>query len=114
MSTVSIRYMIDDIPAAIKFYTTHFGFSLDLDASPAFASAARPAPAAGPCPTGANRSTAAGTGFRIQANDIDREVKRLREAGLEFKSEFVKGPGSQTLLDEPSGNPVKLFQPAKS
>jgi catechol 2,3-dioxygenase-like lactoylglutathione lyase family enzyme len=58
MSTISIRYMIDDVPAAIKFYTTHLGFSLDLDASPAFASAAKP------CPTAASPFPAAGTGFR--------------------------------------------------
>lgn len=82
MSTVSIRYMIEDVPAAITFYTTHLGFTLDLDASPAFASVSRDG------------------------------VKRLREAGLKFRNEIVKGPGGfQILLDDPSGNPVELFQP---
>ena len=122
MSTISIRYMIDDVPAAIKFYTTHLGFSLDLDASPAFASVSRDGvrlllsgkTSSGrqampdgrqPVPGGWNR-------IHIQVDDLETEVKRLREAGLKFRNEIVKGPGgSQILLDDPSGNPVELFQP---
>ena len=124
VSTVSIRYMIDDVPAAIKFYTSHLGFSLDLDASPAFASVSRDGvrlllsgkTSSGrrampdgrqPVPGGWNR-------IHIQVDDIDAEVKRLREAGLTFRNEIVRGPGgSQILLDDPSGNPVELFQPAE-
>jgi catechol 2,3-dioxygenase-like lactoylglutathione lyase family enzyme len=122
MSTISIRYMIDDVPAAIKFYTTHLGFSLDLDASPAFASVSRDGvrlllsgktssgrkamPDGGqPVPGGWNR-------IHIPVDDLDAEVKRLRAAGLKFRNEIVAGPGgSQILLDDPSGNPVELFQP---
>jgi len=124
VSMVSIRYMIDDVPAAIKFYTSHLGFSLDLDASPAFASVSRDGvrlllsgkTSSGrrampdgrqPVPGGWNR-------IHIQVDDIDAEVKRLREAGLTFRNEIVRGPGgSQILLDDPSGNPVELFQPAE-
>jgi predicted enzyme related to lactoylglutathione lyase len=124
MSTVSIRYMIDDVPAAVKFYTSHFGFALDLDASPAFASLSRDGvrlllsgeTSSGrrampdgrvPVPGGWNR-------IQIQVDDLDAEVERLRKAGLKFRNEIVKGPGgSQILLDDPSGNPVELFQPAK-
>jgi len=124
VSTVSIRYMIDDVPAAIKFYTSHLGFSLDLDASPAFASVSRDGvrlllsgkTSSGrrampdgrqPVPGGWNR-------IHIQVDDLDAEVKRLREAGLTFRNEIVRGPGgSQILLDDPSGNPVELFQPAE-
>ena len=124
MSTVSIRYMIDDIPAAIQFYTTYLEFSLDLDASPAFASVSRDGvrlllsgkTSSGrqampdgrePVPGGWNR-------IHIQVEDLAAEVKRLREAGLKFRNEIVKGPGgSQILLDDPSGNPVELFQPSK-
>ena len=123
MSTVSIRYMIDDVPAAIQFYTTHLGFSLDLDASPAFASVSRDGvrlllsgkTSSGrrampdgrePVPGGWNR-------IHIQVDDLDAEVTRLRKAGLTFRNEIVKGPGgSQILLDDPSGNPVELFQAA--
>jgi predicted enzyme related to lactoylglutathione lyase len=124
MSTVSIRYMIDDVPVAIKFYTTHLGFALDVDSSPAFASVTRDGvrlllsgkTSSGrrampdgrePVPGGWNR-------IHIQVDDLETEVKRLRKAGLKFRNEIVKGPGgSQILLEDPSGNPVELFQPKK-
>jgi len=123
MTRVGIRYMIDDVPVAIRFYTTHLGFSLDLDASPAFASVSRDGvrlllsgkTSSGrramtdgrePVPGGWNR-------IHIQVDDLEAEVKRLREAGLQFRNEIVHGPGgSQILLDDPSGNPVELFQPS--
>src|SRR5262245_41382441 len=124
MSKVSIRYMIDDVPAAVKFYTTHLGFSLELDASPAFASVSRDGvrlllsgqTSSGrrampdgrhPVPGGWNR-------IHIQVDDLAGEVTRLRAAGLKFRNEIISGPGgSQILLDDPSGNPVELFQPSK-
>lgn len=121
---VSIRFMIDDVSTAIKFYTTHLGLSLDHDASPAFASVTRDGvrlllsgktnsgrrampDGREPIPGGWNR-------VHIQVDDLDleAEVKRLREAGLKFRNEILIGPGgSQILLDDPSGNPVELFQP---
>jgi predicted enzyme related to lactoylglutathione lyase len=124
MSTVSMRYMIDDVPLAIQFYTTHLGFSLELDASPAFASVSRDGvrlllsgkTSSGrrampdgrePVPGGWNR-------IHIQVEDLEAEVSRLRRAGLKFRNEIVTGPGgSQILLDDPSGNPVELFQAKK-
>ncbi len=123
MSTVGIRYMIDDVPAAIAFYTKHLGFELEIDASPAFAavsrdgvrlllsgktSSGRRAMPDGrePVPGGWNR-------IHIQVDDLESEVKRLRDAGLKFRNEILSGPGgSQILLDDPSGNPVELFEPA--
>lgn len=124
MSKVSIRYMIDDVSAAIKLYTTHLGFALDLDAGPAFASVSRDGvrlllsgkTSSGrqsmpdgrePVPGGWNR-------MQIEVDDLEAEVKRLRNAGLKFRNEIVTGPGgSQILLDDPSGNPVELFEPKK-
>jgi predicted enzyme related to lactoylglutathione lyase len=124
MSSVSIRYMIDDVSAAIRFYTTHLGFALDMDASPAFASVSREGvrlllsgkTSSGrrampdgrePVPGGWNR-------MQIQVEDLAAEVLRLRAAGVPFRNEIVTGPGgSQILIDDPSGNPVELFQPAK-
>ena len=124
MSTVSIRYMIDDVPAAIAFYTTHLGFTLDHDASPAFASVTRDGvrlllsgkTSSGrrampdgrePIPGGWNR-------VHIQVENLEAEVERLRRAGLKFRNEIISGPGgSQILLDDPSGNPVELFQPGR-
>ena len=123
MSTVSVRYMIDDVPAAIAFYTTHLGFTLEQDASPAFASVSRDGvrlllsgkassgrrampDGSQPAPGGWNR-------IQLQVEDLASEVDRLREAGLRFRNEIITGPGgSQILLDDPSGNPVELFQPA--
>jgi catechol 2,3-dioxygenase-like lactoylglutathione lyase family enzyme len=124
MSIVSIRYMIDDVPAAIAFYTTHLGFAVELDASPAFASVTRDGvrlllsgkTSSGrrampdgrePVPGGWNR-------IHIQVEDLAAEVKRLRDAGLRFRNEIISGPGgSQIILDDPSGNPIELFQPDK-
>lgn len=119
--TATVRYMIDDVPAAIAFYTQQLGFTLEWDASPAFAAVAR-GPLrlllSGPGSSGAlpmrDGSTPVPGGWaRIQVpvDDIEREVARLRAAGLTFRNEIVKGiGGAQALLDDPSGNPVELFQ----
>ena len=120
---VSVRYMVDDVDAAITFYTTYFGFTVRHSATPAFADVARgnlrlllsgPSSSAGrPMPDG--RKPHAGGWNRIHfiVSDIEAEVERLRAAGLTFRNQIVTGPGgSQILVDDPSGNPVELFQPA--
>jgi catechol 2,3-dioxygenase-like lactoylglutathione lyase family enzyme len=124
MSMVSVRYIVDDVEAAVAFYTTHLGFRLLTSALPAFADVARgdlrlllsgPTSSGGrtlpdgrrPAPGGWNR-------IHLIVEDLTSEVERLRRAGLSFRSDIVTGPGgSQTVLDDPSGNPVELFQPAK-
>ena len=124
MTTVNVRYMVDDVNAAVAFYTTHLGFTLLSSAAPAFADVARgdlrlllsgPTSSAGrPMPDG--RRPEAGGWNRVQfvVDDIAGEVARLRAAGVEFRNEIVTGPGgSQVLLDDPSGNVVELFQPAR-
>jgi catechol 2,3-dioxygenase-like lactoylglutathione lyase family enzyme len=118
----SVRYLVDDVDRAIDFYTTHLGFSLGLNAAPAFAevtrgplrlllsgptsSGARPMPdGATPVPGGWNR-------IHLIVDDITAEVARLRAAELPFRNDIVKGPGGQQiLLLDPAGNPVELFQP---
>ena len=121
--TVNVRYMVDDVQAAIDFYTTHFGFTLNTAALPAFADVTRgnlrlllagPRSSAGrPMPDG--RKPAPGGWNRIHfiVDDITAEVDRLRTAGVKFRNDIVTGPGGrQILLEDPSGNPVELFQPA--
>ena len=123
MSTVSIRYMIDDVPAAIQFYTTQLGFSLDHDASPAFASVSRDgvrlllsgkaSSGRRPMPDGRQPVPGGWNRIHIQVANLAAEVQRLRAAGLKFRNEIITGPGgSQIVLDDPSGNPIELFQPA--
>jgi catechol 2,3-dioxygenase-like lactoylglutathione lyase family enzyme len=116
--------MIEDVPEAIKFYTTHLGFAVDLDASPAFASVSRDGvrlllsgkTSSGRRPLSDGREPVPGGWNRlhIQVENLAAEVKRLREAGVKFRNEIITGPGgSQAILDDPSGNPVELFQPSE-
>ncbi len=124
MATVNVRYMVDDVEAAAAFYTTHLGFTLLSSAAPAFADVTRgdlrlllsgPTSSAGrPMPDG--RMPAPGGWNRIHfvVEDLATEVERLRAAGVQFRNEIITGPGgSQIVLDDPSGNPIELFQPAR-
>ena len=120
---VSVRYMIDDVDAAVAFYTNHLGFTLDVDSAPAFASVARGnlrlllsgekssgrtamPDGTKPLPGGWNR-------ILLQVTDIEAEAARLRAAGVKFRREdIVSGPGgSQIWVVDPSGNLIELFQP---
>ncbi len=122
-TTVSIRYMIDDVDSAVAFYTTYLGFTLESNSAPAFASVTRGALRlllSGKTSSGARampdgRKPVPGGWNRIQVPvaDLAAEVERLRAAGLRFRNDIVKGVGgSQILLDDPSGNPIELWQPA--
>jgi catechol 2,3-dioxygenase-like lactoylglutathione lyase family enzyme len=125
MSVVSVRYMIEDVPAAIRFYTTLLGFTLEQDASPAFAAFSRDGVrlllsgegSSGKRPLADGRGQVPGGWNRIhlQVTNLQAEVKRLRAAGVSFRTnEIVMGPGgAQVILDDPSGNPVELFQPRR-
>jgi catechol 2,3-dioxygenase-like lactoylglutathione lyase family enzyme len=119
---VNVRYLVDDVEASIGFYTEHFGFTVLSSAAPAFADVARdnlrlllsgPKSSAGrPMPDG--RQPAPGGWNRIHfiVDDIDAEVERLRAAGVTFRNEVIEGPGGrQVVVDDPSGNPIELFQP---
>jgi catechol 2,3-dioxygenase-like lactoylglutathione lyase family enzyme len=120
---VSVRYMVDDVDQAIDFYTRHFGFELGHNASPAFAEVIRgrlrlllagPKSSAGR-PMADGRTPEPGGWNRIHfvVDDLAAEVERLRSAGLSFRNEIISGPGGQQILaDDPSGNPIELFQPA--
>jgi catechol 2,3-dioxygenase-like lactoylglutathione lyase family enzyme len=120
---VSVRYMVDDVDAAIDFYTSHLGFTLGLNAAPAFAEVIRgglrlllsgPTSSAGrPMPDGRTPEPGGWNRIHLIVEDIAAEVQRLRGAGLSFRNDIVTGPGGrQILVDDPSGNAVEIFQPA--
>jgi catechol 2,3-dioxygenase-like lactoylglutathione lyase family enzyme len=123
MSEVSVRYMIDDVPEAIRFYTTHLSFELEHDASPAFAAVSRDGVrlllsgegSSGKRPLADGRQQEPGGWNRIhlQVADLAAEVDRLRAAEVPFRTkDIVTGPGgAQVIIDDPSGNPIELFQP---
>lgn len=120
---VNVRYMVDDVDAAIAFYTKHLGFEVRTDVAPAFADVTRghlrlllsgPTSSAGrPMPDGTKPGPGGWNRIHLVVSDLAAEVASLRDAGLTFRNEVVTGPGgSQILLEDPSGNVVELFQPA--
>jgi catechol 2,3-dioxygenase-like lactoylglutathione lyase family enzyme len=120
---VSVRYMVDDVASAVAFYTTHFDFTVRSSAAPAFADVVRgnlrlllsgPASSAGrPMPDGRRPGPGGWNRIHLIVEDIAAEVERLRAAGLTFRNDIVSGPGGQQiLLEDPSGNPIEIFQPA--
>jgi catechol 2,3-dioxygenase-like lactoylglutathione lyase family enzyme len=126
MATVQVRYIVHDVDAAIPFYTEQLGFKLDMHPAPPFAMLSRgdlrlvlsaPNSFGGggqampdgtrPAPGGWNR-------FAIEVGDIDAAVKRLRDAGARFRNDIVTGVGGkQIIVEDPSGNPIELFEPTR-
>lgn len=122
-TTVNVRYMVDDVEAAVEWYTKYLGFSLLSNHAPAFADVRRgalrlllsgPLSSAGrPMPDGERPSPGGWNRIHLIVDDLTVEVERLRVAGVRFRNDVVTGPGgSQILLIDPSGNVVELFQPA--
>jgi catechol 2,3-dioxygenase-like lactoylglutathione lyase family enzyme len=120
--TVNVRYMVDDVAAAVDFYTTHLGFSEQMS-SPAFADVRRgslrlllsgPLSSAGrPMPDGARPGPGGWNRIHLVFDDLSSESDRLRNEGVPFRNDVVVGPGgSQILIEDPSGNLVELFERA--
>ena len=120
---VSVRYMVDDVDQALEFYTENFGFEPGHNASPAFAEVSKgnlrlllagPKSSAGrPVPDGRRPEPGGWNRIHFVVDDIGAEVERLRAAGVSFRNDIVSGPGGQQILvDDPSGNPIEIFQPA--
>jgi len=126
MATVSIRSIVDDVDAAIPFYCEGLGFDLVMHPAPPFAMLERgllrlvlSAPNAGPgggqpMPDGTEPAPGGWNRFAIEVDDIDAAVARLRAAGVTFRNQIVDGVGGrQIIAEDPSGNPVELFQPTR-
>jgi catechol 2,3-dioxygenase-like lactoylglutathione lyase family enzyme len=124
MSTVQVRYIVRDVDAAIAFYCAQLGFQEVMHPSPAFAMLKRgnlrlalsaPNPAAGggqPMPDGRRQEPGGWNRFAIEVDDLESTVERLRQVRATFRNDIVTGVGGkQILLEDPSGNPIELFQP---
>lgn len=124
MATVSVRYIVHDVDAAIEFYTGHLGFDEVMHPAPTFAMLARgdlrlvlsaPSGTGGggqPMPDGTRPEPGGWNRFSLEVPDLAAAVEELRRAGVHFRNEIVTGVGgNQILLDDPSGNPVELFEP---
>lgn len=123
---VQIRYIVNDVDAAIAFYRDRLGFHVDMHPAPAFAMLSRgelrlvlsaPNPGAGggqSMPDGTRQEPGGWNRFAIQVDDLGAMVKALRAAGARFRNELVTGVGGkQIILEDPSGNPIELFEPTR-
>jgi catechol 2,3-dioxygenase-like lactoylglutathione lyase family enzyme len=124
MATVQVRYIVRDVDAAIAFYTKQLGFTVDMHPAPAFAMLSRgdlrlvlsaPNPSAGggqPMLDGTKQEPGGWNRFAIEVADLAATIAALRKSGAHFRNDVVTGVGGkQILVDDPSGNPVELFEP---
>jgi len=123
---VQVRYIVDDVDAAIDFYVKLLGFHLDMHPAPPFAmlslgdlrlvlSAPNPSGGGGqPMPDGTQQKPGGWNRFAIQLDDLEATVRKLRDSGAHFRNDIVTGVGGkQIMVEDPSGNPVELFQPTR-
>jgi predicted enzyme related to lactoylglutathione lyase len=126
MNTVRVRYMVNDIDLAVAFYTKYLGFRVGQGLTPNFAMLSRgnlqlvlstpfgPGGAAKPMSDGRKAEPGGWNRIIINVDDLPAEVAKLKKAQLHFRNDIASGPGgSEILLDDPSGNPIELFQPAR-
>ena len=125
MATVSVRYIVEDVEEAIGFYTRHLSFGVELNPAPGFAMLSRGdlrlllnEPGAGgagqPMPDGRKPKPGGWNRIQLEVQDLAGEVESMRKSGAHFRNEIVSGRGGkQILLEDPSGNPIELFEPPR-
>lgn len=126
MNSVRVRYMVNELDPAVAFYINYLGFHEKQEAKPNFAILSRgnlelvlstpfgPGGAAKPMSDGRKAEPGGWNRIILNVDDLRAEVERLRKQRLHFRNDIVSGPGgSEILLDDPSGNPIELFQPAR-
>jgi catechol 2,3-dioxygenase-like lactoylglutathione lyase family enzyme len=127
MSSVQVRYIVHDVDDAIAFYTDHLGFHEDMHPAPTFAMLSRgdlrlvlSAPAGqtigggSTLPDGRTPEPGGWNRFAIQVDDISTTTAQLRDSGVRFRSDVIDGVGGrQAIIEDPSGNPIELFQPIR-
>ena len=124
MTKVQVRYIVNDVDEAITFYTEHLGFKLDMHPAPPFAMLSRddlrlvlsaPNPSGGggqSMPDGTQQTPGGWNRFAIEVSDITTLAESLQKAGVHFRNEIVTGVGGkQIIVEDPSGNPIELFEP---
>jgi catechol 2,3-dioxygenase-like lactoylglutathione lyase family enzyme len=127
MPSVRVRYMVNELDPAVKFYVGYLGFHLEREAKPNFAMLSRgalqlvlstpfgPGGAAKPMADGRKAEPGGWNRIILEVNDLPAEVARLRKDHVRFRNDIAKGPGgAEILIDDPSGNPVELFEPGSS
>jgi catechol 2,3-dioxygenase-like lactoylglutathione lyase family enzyme len=125
VATISVRYIVEDVGEAIAFYTRHLGFGVELNPAPGFAVLSRGdlrlllnalgAGGAGQAmPDGRRPEPGGWNRIQLEVRDLAGEVERMRDSGARFRNEIVSGRGGkQILLEDPSGNPIELFEPPR-
>ena len=127
MATVQVRYIVNDVDKAIEFYTTHLGFKLDMHPAPPFAmlsrndlrlvlSAPNPSAGGGQAMSDGSQQTPGGWNrFAIEIKDIEEMSEKLKNDSVHFRNNIVTGVGGkQVIIEDPSGNPIELFEPILS
>jgi catechol 2,3-dioxygenase-like lactoylglutathione lyase family enzyme len=130
MSTVSIRYIVDNVDEADEFYTRHLGFRVDMHPDPAFAMLSRgdlrlvlvspvgpdhPGGGSRPLPDGTEQQPGGWNRFMLQVPDLEATVAALRQDGVRFRTDVITGVGTkQAMIEDPSGNPIELFEPIRA
>jgi catechol 2,3-dioxygenase-like lactoylglutathione lyase family enzyme len=125
MAAVTVRYIVTDLDAALAFYTTHLEFKLEMHPAPTFAMLSRgdlrlllsvPSGLGGggqSMPDGRRPEPGGWNRFQLQVRDLPAVIETLRRAGARLRSDLITGiGGNQVLLEDPSGNPIELFEPA--